>query len=86
MRGPDRGARRPGEGAGRAGRRRRDPDDERVETRSELLPEEHAAGSDNPHDQAEAILAESDERTAHPEETREESTQTPDQQNPNEPA
>ena len=61
-------------------------DDDRVETRSELLPEERAAGSDNPHDQAEAILAESDERTAHPEETREESTQTPDQQNPNEPA
>ena len=61
-------------------------DDELVETRSELLPEEQAAGSDNPHDQAEAILAESDERTAHPEETREESTQTPDQQNPNEPA
>ena len=61
-------------------------DDERVESRSELLPEEQAAGSDNPHDQAEAILAESDERTAHPEETREESTQTPDQQNPNEPA
>ena len=61
-------------------------DDDRVETRSELLPEERAAGSDDPHDQAEAILAESDERTAHPEETREESTQTPDQQNPNEPA
>ena len=59
-------------------------DAERVETRSELLPEERAAGSDNPHDQAEAILAESDERTAHPEETREESTQTPDQQIPNE--
>jgi len=60
-------------------------DDERVETRSELLPEEQAAGSDNPHDQAEAILAESDERTAHPEESRERSIQTPDQQNPNEP-
>jgi hypothetical protein len=61
-------------------------DDQRVETRSELLPEEQAAGSDNPHDQAEAILAESDERTSYPEESREESTQTPDQQNPNEPA
>ena len=60
-------------------------EDERVETRSELLPEEQVAGSDNPHDQAEAILAESDERAAHPEESREESTQTPDQQNPNEP-
>jgi hypothetical protein len=61
-------------------------DEERIETRSELLPEERAAGSDNPHDQAEAILAESDERTDHPEETREESAQTPDQPNPNEPA
>ena len=60
-------------------------DDERVETRSGLLPEERAAGSDNPNDQAEAILAESDERTAHPEESRERSIQTPDQQNPNEP-
>jgi hypothetical protein len=60
-------------------------DEERVDTRSELLPEERAAGSDDPHDQAEAILAESDERTAHPEETREESTQTPDQQIPDEP-
>jgi hypothetical protein len=61
-------------------------DDERVESRSDLLPEEQVAGSDDPHAQAEAILAESDERTAHPDETREESTQTPDQQNPNEPA
>ena len=53
-------------------------DDERVETRSELLPEEQAAGSDNPHDQAEAILAESDERTEDPEGTRRESNQTMD--------
>jgi hypothetical protein len=60
-------------------------DEERVGTRAELLPEERVAGSDNPHDQAEAILEESDERTAHPDETREESTQTPEQQNPNEP-
>jgi hypothetical protein len=37
--------------------------DERVEQRAaELLPEEAAAGSDDPEAQAEAILAESDER------------------------
>ena len=63
-----------------------EPTDDRVADRaSELLPEEQAAGSDDPEAQAEAILAESDERTAHPEETREESTQTPDQQIPDEP-
>ena len=39
------------------------PDDERVVSRSELLPEEKAAGSDDPEAQAEAILAESDERS-----------------------
>ena len=37
-----------------------------VESRAELLPEELAAGSDDPHAQAEAILAESLERTEHP--------------------
>jgi hypothetical protein len=38
-----------------------------VETRSQLLPEEQAAGgSDIPEEQAEAILAESEERTLHP--------------------
>jgi len=56
-----------------------DVDEERVESRAELLPEEQAAGSDDPHDQAAAILEESDERTDHPDETREASTQTPDQ-------
>lgn len=50
----------------------------RIDSRAELLPEEQAAGSDNAHDQAAAILEESDERTQHPEETREASTQTPD--------
>lgn len=50
----------------------------RVESRADLLPEEVAAGSDNPGEQARAILEESDERTEHPEETRRESTQTPD--------
>lgn len=52
------------------------PDEERVDSRSELLPEEEVAGSDDPHDQAEQILRESDERTEHPEETGERSTQT----------
>jgi len=37
-----------------------------VESRAELLPEELAAGSDDPQAQAEAILAESVERTEHP--------------------
>ena len=37
-------------------------EDERVERRAELLPEEQAAGSADPEAQAEAILDESDER------------------------
>ena len=38
-----------------------------VETRANLLPEEQAAGgSEIPEEQAEAILAESEERTLHP--------------------
>jgi len=52
-------------------------DDKRVDSRSELLPEESRAGSDDPEAQAEAILEESDERTDDPEGTRRESTQTP---------
>ncbi len=51
--------------------------DERVISRSDLLPEEAAAGSDDPEAQAEAILEESDERTRDPEGTRHDSTQTP---------
>ncbi len=39
-------------------------DHERVEGRADLLPEEQTAGSEDPEAQAEAILAESDERTA----------------------
>ena len=40
-------------------------DHDRVAERAaELLPEEAAAGSDDPRAQAEAILAESDERSA----------------------
>ena len=41
-------------------------DQERVESRAHLLPEEAAVGSDDPQAQAEAILAESLERTEHP--------------------
>lgn len=78
-----------------AGRRRggyrarmsRDRDDERIESRAELLPEERTAGSDDPHDQAEQILRESDERTQDPERTGAESpqTSTPDER-PGDPA
>ena len=53
-------------------------DEDRIQERAELLPEEAAVGSDDPEGQAEAILADSDDRTDHPEETRHESTQTPD--------
>jgi len=52
-------------------------DDERVESRAQLLPEEEAAGSDDPTAQAAAILADSDERTERREETMRESHQTP---------
>jgi hypothetical protein len=54
------------------------PEEQRIDSRAELLPEEKAAGSDAPREQAEAILEESDDRTDHPQETRRESTQTPD--------
>ncbi len=50
-----------------------------IQTRAELLPEEQAAGSDDPEMQARAILAESEARTEHPERSRDESTQTPDE-------
>jgi hypothetical protein len=53
-------------------------DEDRIQERAELLPEEAAVGSDDPEGQAEAILEESDDRTEHPEETRHESVQTPD--------
>jgi hypothetical protein len=40
--------------------------EENIETRAQLLPEEQTAGgSENPEEQAEAILAESEERTIH---------------------
>lgn len=43
-----------------------DPDDERVRSRSELLPEELSVGSDDPSAQAAAVLADSDERAETP--------------------
>jgi hypothetical protein len=52
------------------------PDEDRIESRSELLPEERAAGSEIPHEQAEQILEESEERTEAPGRTGAESTQT----------
>jgi hypothetical protein len=54
------------------------PDVERIERRAGLTPEEAAAGSDDARRQAEIILTDSDERTRHPEQTKRESTQTPD--------
>ena len=42
------------------------PTSAQVGQRAELLPEERATGSADPQAQAEAILAESIERTAHP--------------------
>ena len=53
-------------------------DADRIDERALLLPEEVAAGSDYPQAQAEAILAESDRRTAEPEATQQESPQSPD--------
>lgn len=56
-----------------------DPADEaHIESRAHLLPEEQTAGSDDPEEQAAAILEDSLERTDHPEETQRESTQTMD--------
>lgn len=54
------------------------PDEHHVDTRAHLLPEEESVGSDDPTGQAEAILEESLERTEAPEETRQDSVQTPD--------
>jgi len=54
------------------------PDEERIDSRSRLTPEEAAVGSADPHRQAEIILEDSEERTAHPEETKRTSSQTPD--------
>ena len=51
-------------------------DEDRVAERAHLLPEEIAAGSDDPTAQAEQILAESDDRTDDPERTQQEYSQT----------
>ena len=64
-------------GTGYDGPMSQTPDQDRVEGRAELLPEEKVAGSEDPEKQAEAILEESDERTEDPEGTRHESHQTP---------
>lgn len=53
-------------------------DEARVEHRAALLPEEEAAGSDDPELQAQIILEDSEARTADPEATRADSVQTPD--------
>jgi hypothetical protein len=52
-------------------------DDHRIAERAHLLPEEIAAGSDDPERQAEAILEDSERRTLEPQQTRRESVQTP---------
>ena len=54
------------------------PEEDAVGTHAHLLPEEVAAGSDDPGAQAEATFEESQDRTLHPEETRHESSQTHD--------
>ena len=54
-----------------------DRTNERVAERSLLLPEERAAGSDDPEAQAAAVLHDSDLRTEDPEGTRRASSQTP---------
>jgi hypothetical protein len=51
-------------------------DEGRVDSRAELLPEEQTAGSEDPHEQAEQILRESDERVQDPEGTGARSVQT----------
>ena len=53
-----------------------DPAD-RDEERADSVPEETEAGADDPKRQAEAVLADSDERLEDPSGTRNESTQTP---------
>lgn len=50
----------------------------RIAERALLLPEEAAAGSDDPEAQAAAILADSEERTDDPEGTRDASVQSPE--------
>ena len=54
-----------------------DRDHDRAASRAGSVPEESAAGADDPQRQAEAVLADSDERVDDPAGTQEESTQTP---------
>lgn len=54
------------------------PEERDVDSRSDLLPEERAVGSDDAHDQAEAVLEESEQRVLDVEGTQLSSTQTPD--------
>jgi hypothetical protein len=54
------------------------PQDRDASSRAAGTPEEQAAGTQNPHEQAEAILEESEQRTLDPEGTQLGSTQTPD--------
>lgn len=54
------------------------PQNDRVETRARLLPEEQAAGSDDPQREAEIILEDSDARTAQAQQTQQDSASTPD--------
>lgn len=54
------------------------PDHDRVEERALLLPEERAAGSDDPEAQAAAILADSALREEQPGRTQQDSPQSPD--------
>ena len=54
------------------------PEERDVDSRAELLPEEQAVGSDDAHEQAEAVLEESEQRVHDVEGTQLASTQTPD--------
>jgi hypothetical protein len=51
-------------------------DEDRIADRAQLLPEEITVGSDDPEQQAQAILEDSERRTLEPQLTREESVQT----------
>ena len=52
--------------------------EDHIDSRANLLPEEEVVGSDDAEAQAQIILEESLDRTDHPEETRRESSQTLD--------
>lgn len=52
------------------------PEEDHIKSRAELVPEEVAAGSDDPLEQAEVILEESQERTDDPRGTGADSEQT----------